>query len=326
MNIKKLPLLTLSLLTILLGFDLISVIILFQPETAITASIAGNYLPIAFGLHLTCSILATYLLGRELHTQSNPQQYRHFYSLVFQFVLFLPVIGFIAAFIFAYHPLFINVQDKKSQKTESLFLAQEPENLDYSLGEEKQFRELLRHQNPESYLQLILSTRYMDERNAVRILKYALNTDIENVRLLAQARLDTKENEINQAIDQSIAMSQTDKHRKNTHLYLEIAQHYWTLADLGLAKDAVLDHVLKQLQKYARIVQLIQPDEPKGYYLAGKGFLLNRNLKQAKLQFRMSFKTGMPKSKVLPFLREIAFYENIKDNVLHTTMTKDIMV
>jgi hypothetical protein len=203
----------------------------------------------------------------------------------------------------------VNAAEKKSLSIDSLLLEPDAEDLDLPLAQDKKFQKLLRHQDPESYLQLILSTRYMDERNAVRILKFALNTDNENVRLLAQARLDNKENVINQSLDHYIALSQTEKNRKNIHLYLEIAQYYWNLADLGLAKDAVLEHVLKQLHKYTRIVQLLQPSEPKSYYLAGKGLLLSRNLNAAKQQFRLAFKAGMPKNKILPPLREITFYE-----------------
>jgi hypothetical protein len=54
---------------------------------------------------------------------------------------------------------------------------------------------------------------------------------------------------------------------------------------------------------------LLQPSEPKSYYLAGKGLLLSRNLNAAKQQFRLAFKAGMPKNKILPPLREITFYE-----------------
>jgi len=304
MNIRQLPLVTLTLLILLVSIDVTGIVLLFQTGT-ITAAVY-----IALGLHTLSSVLGTFVLGRELQCQQKYQnQKRSFYALLFQFILFLPVIGLLGAFVFAYHHLFVNAAEKKSLSIDSLLLAPDVEDLGLPLEQEKKFQELLRHQDPESYLQLILSTRYMDERNAVRILKFALNTDIENVRLLAQARLDNKENAINQSLDHYIALSQTEKNRRNIHLYLEIAQYYWNLADLGLAKDAVLEHVLKQLHKYTRIVQLLQPSEPKSYYLAGKGLLLSRNLNAAKQQFRLAFKAGMPKNKIFPPLREIAFYE-----------------
>ena len=305
MNIHQLPLLKITLLILLLSLDVASVVLLFQ-TAVITEAVY-----IAFALHSVNSILATFLFGRELQQQqlAYQQQQRNFYGLLFQFILFLPVIGLLGAFIFAYHHLFVNASEKESLNIDTLLLKLDAEDLNLPLEPDKKFQELLRHQDPESYLQLILSTRYMDEHNAVRILKFALNTDIENVRLLAQARLDNKENAINQSLDHYIALSQSNEHRKNIHLYLEIAQYYWNLANLGLAKDAVLEHVLKQLYKYTRIVQLLQPSEPKSYYLAGKGLLLSKNLNAAKQQFRLAFKTGMPKHKILPPLREIAFYE-----------------
>jgi hypothetical protein len=277
-------------------------VLLYQANSA-------SSLYLALSLHTITSLLGTTLLVTKLSFHQYKRQRYAFYALLMQFAFFLPIVGLLTAFVLAYHHIFINHQEEQEQSIDNLLFSPESETLDLPLGESKQFRQLLRHQNPDSYLQLILSTRYMDERNAVRILKFALNTDIENVRLLAQARLDSKENAINQALEQHIALSQTHEHRKNIHLYLEIAQQYWNLANLGLAKDAVLEHVLKQLQKYTRIVQLIQPNESKSYYLSAKGFLLSRNLTQAKQQFRLAFKTGMPKSKILPALQEITFYE-----------------
>jgi len=311
MNMPQLPLVTLTLLSLLVSLDFVSVVLLFQ------TSVVTGAVYIGLTLHSLNSILGTFVLGRELRLQPKHQsQQRNFYALLFQFILFLPVIGLVAAFIFAYHHLFVNKEEKESLDIDALLLQPDAGNLDLPLVPEKKFQELLRHQDPDSYLQLILSTRYMDEHNAVRILKFALNTDIENVRLLAQARLDNKENNINQALDRYIALSQTDEHRKNIHLYLEIAQYYWNLADLGLAKDAVLEHVLKQLYKYTRIVQLLQPHEPKSYYLAGKGLLLSKKLQAAKQQFRLALKTGMPKHKILSPLREIAFYEYSQATVM----------
>jgi len=304
MNIRQLPFAILGLFILLVGLDIASMVLLFQE------SIAMSSIYIALALHGLSSILATALLGKTLQaTTKDAVQQRNFYILLLQFTLFLPIIGLLGAFIFSYHHVFMDPKEKETLDIDSLLLDSDTDTLELPLEQEKKFQQLLRHQDPESYLQLILSTRYMDEKNAVRILKFALNTDIENVRLLAQARLDNKENDINQALDRYIALSQTDEHRKNTHLYLEISQYYWNLANLGLAKDAVLEHVLKQLQKYTRIVQLLQPHEPKSYYLAGKGLLLSKNLNAAKQQFRLAFKTGMPKHKIIPPLREIAFYE-----------------
>ena len=304
MNIRQLPFVTLTLLSLLVSIDIASVVLLFN------SNIVEGAVYIALGLHSASSVLALVVLKREQKLPSKYQaQQKHFYALLFHFIFFLPVIGLLGAFIFAYHHLFVNTEEKEALDIDALLLEPDAEDLDLPLVQEKKFQELLRHQDPESYLQLILSTRYMDEHNAVRILKFALNTDIENVRLLAQARLDNKENAINQTLDHYIALSQTNEHRKNINLYLEIAQYYWNLADLGLAKDAVLEHVLKQLHKYTRIVQLLNAHEPKSYYLAGKGLLLSKNLKAAKQQFRLAFKTGMPKHKILPPLREIAFYE-----------------
>ncbi len=295
MNIQKFPFILITLLVGIAVADVVSVILLFN-DNVFSAVV----------LHSIVSVLAVTLLLRKKAIKKSTLL---FYGFLLFFTFVLPVIGIIGAFVFAHHHVFVNEKEKHEVEVDALLESSEVNVLELPLDNEKNYRDLLRHEDPESFLQLILSTKYMDEANAIRILKFALNTNIENVRLLAQARLDNKENEINQTIEKYIELSQSKKHRKNPRLHLEIAHQYWKLADLGLAKDAVLEHVLMQLQKYTHIVEKIMPAEPISYYLSAKAHLLNQNYQEAKQQFSRALKAGMPKNKVQIGLNEIAFYE-----------------
>jgi len=300
MNKQTLPALRILLLSGLVIADTASVIALFQ---------SANFLLFTL-LHGLISLLSVAVLVWKTPVNKSKQPAFFIYSFLFQLIVILPVIGLIGAFIFSHHKLFINEKDKHDEEIDDLLIRSESDTLELALEKDKKYRELLRYQDPESYLHLILSTQYMDEYNAIRILKIGLNTDIENVRLLAQARLDSKENAINKALENNIKLSKVAKHRKNIHLHLEIAQQYWNLANLGLAKDAVLDHVLEQLQKYTNIVKSITPYEPQSYHLSAKGLLLGKRYQEAKKQFQLAIKAGMPKNKIIPLLNEIAFCEH----------------
>lgn len=297
MTIQQFPIKLIILLTLFIIIDLVSVILLFRHTNSIL-------LPLL--LHSIVSLAGTALLA---HKRSKKQKTLFFYGTLFQLIFLLPIIGLIGAFIFSDHSRFINIKEKHDEEIDELLEFSDVNELNQPLEEVKNYRHLLRHQDPETYLQLILSTKLMDEGNAIKILKFALNTDIENVRLLAQARLDNKENNINQTLEKYIEWVQTKKHKKNVRLHLEIAQQYWRLANLGLAKDAVLEHVLKQLQKYTTLAKCINPNESQSYYLSGKAFLLEKNYSEAKKQFLMSVKAGIPKSNVISSLQEIAFFE-----------------
>ena len=291
-----------TLLAALVFIEVVSLILLFRNTEPLITSIT---------LHGVVSVLGALLLSRKTGTQQGKY---FFFGALFQLIFLLPMIGLVAAFIFSHHSRFINIKEKHEEEIDKLLHSAELNTLDQPVGDEKNYRELLLHQDAETYLQLILSTSYMDEANAVRILKHALNTDIENVRLLAQARLDSKENDINQTIDQYIELSQTEEHTKNPQLHLEIAQQYWKLANLGLAKDAVLNHVLEQLQKYTAIAKSINPHESQSYHLSAKGFLLEKNYSKAKKQFLIAIKAGIPRNKVATSLQEIAFFEDTARN------------
>ena len=152
MNNPTLPLQKSVLLAVLISVDIASVIILFR----------GENLFLALMLHGLASLAGTLLLTWK-KSVNKPKKINYLTSgflFLFQFILILPVIGFIGAFIFSQHKLFINQKDKHDEEVDVLLNCSDDDTLELPLDKNKKYRELLRYQDPETYLQVVGHFQY----------------------------------------------------------------------------------------------------------------------------------------------------------------------
>lgn len=111
--------------------------------------------------------------------------------------------------------------------------------------------DVLRHAvNPDRRLSAILSTRRMDQRAAIPILKLALKDPVDDVRLLAYSMLDSKENDINQKIRALQDELREADPEQQPALHAALARQYWELVYLGLAQGSVLEHMLTSARRH----------------------------------------------------------------------------
>jgi uncharacterized membrane protein YwaF len=105
MKIITFPLTSAALLLVLLSADITSSIWLFQNPAA----------SLPFVLHGMVSLLASLTFYWEKRSNKATALDYFFYGFQFFFVLLLPVIGLIGAFIFANHSYFINHKERHDE-------------------------------------------------------------------------------------------------------------------------------------------------------------------------------------------------------------------
>jgi polysaccharide biosynthesis protein PelE len=167
--------------------------------------------------------------------------------------------------------------------------------------------EVLRHAtDPDKRVAAVMALRHMDDRLAMPLLRIALKDPVDDVRLLAYAMLDKKDQTIAKRIQERQAALVDAPERQKFFLRRYLAQDFWEMAYLGLATGDVLGYVLEQSATHLLEALTIRED-------AGARFLLGRiRLRQgradeAEAELLRAQAGGLPDPVVLPYLAEAAF-------------------
>jgi hypothetical protein len=168
---------------------------------------------------------------------------------------------------------------------------------------------LLKSQNPDIRMNAVYATLKLDDKNAIPLLRIALRDPVDDIRLLAYALIDRKEQRISERIE-CVRQSLENPDANNTrHLYKCIVKDYWELAHLGLVEGETLIFVLNKTREYlAKALQLYPTD--RGLHLQYAKLLLRlKNPKLAYDEFKMAESLGVEKQQLLLYYAEIDFLQ-----------------
>jgi hypothetical protein len=169
---------------------------------------------------------------------------------------------------------------------------------------------VLRHApRAEQRLRAVMATRQLADQYAIPILGVALKDRVDDVRLLAYALLDRKERTLYTRIQECKKELAETPPAAQLSLHKRLAQDYWELAYLGLAKGEVLTHVLTAARTHAEAALNARPDEHGLSLLLGRILLKQGKLNQARVALERALAGGLPGIAVLPQLAEVAFRE-----------------
>jgi tetratricopeptide (TPR) repeat protein len=261
---------------------------------------------------LTCLILAWgYWRMLPIHYQ------KHFYATyTFLFILqfTMPVFGSIGMYIAVVRTLYRTIAttaDKmeKIEKHPIPTLPYTPVHLStspmYSLAG---LKSVLKHaKDTDKRLSAIIAASRMPDREAIPILQLALKDPEDDVRLLAYASLDKKENAINDQIHR-LQLDLSDPANEKTAWSIEkqLAENFWELSYLGLAQGALRHYALHKAATYAEQSCQKYPQATTDAFL-GKVYLALGNTQQAQTSFEKLLLSDLRQHQFYPYLAEIAF-------------------
>ena len=138
----------------------------------------------------------------------------------------------------------------------------------------------------------------------------ALQDEIEEIRLVAFGILDKKEKAISARINQETELynGASDPETQAEHAR-QLAYAYWELVYADLVQGDLLTHVLDQAKHYAAFVVRIHDQDAGMWALLGQIHLRLQDLEQAYVLFDKALESGIPRSRAVPYLAELAFHQ-----------------
>ncbi len=157
-------------------------------------------------------------------------------------------------------------------------------------------------------LQSLLALQGMPPRVSSPLLQDMLGDTSEDIRLVAYGLLDSREKKINAEIHRELVNLKAAEGR-DLRLICQrhLAELYWELVYAGLAQGDLRIHALNQALSYADAALLLAPQENGLWFLKGRILHELKRNDEAYLIFEQAMASGLPESRVLPYIVEIAF-------------------
>jgi len=169
---------------------------------------------------------------------------------------------------------------------------------------------LYRSKNYQSRLQAIYATLKLKDQDAIPLLFKALGDPIDDIRLLAYALLDRKENNLSMRINKNKKIFELAKNTKNKILCLRIANDYWELVRLGLVQGEARNFILNMACHYIELGLEQNSNDLELCFLYAQILLKLKNYQQSYEQFKKAETLGIDHKKLQIYYAEIAFYSH----------------
>ncbi len=250
----------------------------------------------------------------QMHLTVNTNWKDHLFLFVIAF--FLPLIG-ICGFVLTIPLLFFRstkpqkkaIASFKISKPRNVPLIQDVGKIDASLSLSYLF-ELFRSRDQYKRIQAVYLTLKLKDKDAVALLHEALTDPIDDIRLLAYALLDRKENSYSKRINKNKQALEQPGNYNMRNIYQKITSDYWELVHLNLVRGEAQNRLLEMACKYAETGLKYFPEDLKLRFLYARVLLKQKKYSLAHSQFKEAENLGISRDKLLIFYAEIAFYRH----------------
>ncbi|MXS79023.1 hypothetical protein ABF87_13855 [Nitrosomonas sp. JL21] len=299
-----------SLLILILGLEIYSLQLIVEDQIAVQDL---NLISVFF-YHFMVSAPAAYLISQILvpgHDGIPLKNYVFFLLVIF----YLPVLGLSGLILAIPLAIFHRSRSEKSDLPININKIRELSNTQASVGDSQtidlgNLHGLYRSKNYHKRLQAVYATLKLKDLEAVPLLHKALKDPVDDIRLLAYALLDRKENHLSKRILKNKQALEKHDYSNNKILILRIVNDYWELVRLGLIQGEAQNHVLNMAQKYVELGLKQYPQDLGFNFLYAQILLKLKHFQQAYEQFKKSEELGMDRSNLLIYYAEIAFHNH----------------
>lgn len=147
-------------------------------------------------------------------------------------------------------------------------------------------------------------------RHTSSLFRGALQDEVEEIRLLAFGVLDKKEQAISARIQEELdRLKQAASVEEQREHARQLAYAYWEFVYAELSQGDVMNHALLQAKQYAEQVLERDSEDAGMWALLGQIHLRLHDKEQASSAFRRALEGGIPETRVLPYLAELAFQQ-----------------
>jgi hypothetical protein len=159
----------------------------------------------------------------------------------------------------------------------------------------------------EARLRALLTVQSMPARMANPLIREMLSDPSEDLRLIAYGILDTREKTINARIHAAtLRLAQAGEHERAS-LHKQLAELYCELIYQGLVHGVLREHAAAQARAHVDRAMAIDSRDAALHGRSGQIALSSRDYRTAELALQRALELGLPESRVLPYLAEVAF-------------------
>lgn len=166
--------------------------------------------------------------------------------------------------------------------------------------------DVLQHSaEPAQRIEAILATLRLPDHDAINILRVALRDGEDDIRLLAYALLAQVDKRYFNAIQTSLNLLDQAGETQKALLCKRIAQEYWELVWVGLARGETARPILDKALHYAQRALEGCADDAGLQFLLGKILLRLKRHDEARVALWRAELEGMATARITPYLREM---------------------
>jgi len=160
----------------------------------------------------------------------------------------------------------------------------------------------------ETRLRALLAVQSLPARVANPLVREMLSDPSDDLRLVAYGILDAREKSINARIHAAAKrLGDMPPARERAVLERQLADLYWELIYQGLVFGDLRDHAVAQARRHLDQALSLDPEDGALWALAGRLAALEGGFEEARRAFGRAREFGLPESRVLPYLAEVAF-------------------
>ncbi len=271
-------------------------------------------------LHTTASFLMSAVVWTFL-----PDRYKKPFPFsiitVFVVIFSTPILSYIAVVLF----IFIFRKQKKLPifplETVPVFrLIEENIQIKKRKFGESSVREFVMKKNLPVSLRLkaFLFLTEVRSPESIKLLRYGLSDENDEIRLLSFSVLDKIEKRLSEQIHNNLErLKNLGDEKEKGYIYRELSKLYWEIIYIGMADKEITGFYLNESEKYALKSKDIIKDDPYVDLLLGRIYLLKGNLKDSYTYLTKALNSDIPEFKVAPYLAEVFFrnreYGRVRD-------------
>lgn len=258
--------------------------------------------------HITANFAMALALYRLLPRKYRTSSVRSFFSC-FLLGLFLPILASLGLLVV----FFIGRRHVKNRTPSALWqVTAHPlqANRAKSIRSQPKFgghgmpSRLRKSTNPNDHLGIVLATRFMRDENAVPLLKAALKSHEDDVRLPAFSLLEKRFAEINSRIVQ--LQHRLHREGKKAKIHVAIAHNYLRLVILELIQEEMKNQALNKARQHLQEALREDAADRKSHFILGQVLLEQGEVEQAQSALMKALDLGFAKAEVYPLLAKAA--------------------
>jgi hypothetical protein len=159
-------------------------------------------------------------------------------------------------------------------------------------------------------LQSLLALQGIPARVSSPLLHDMLGDASDDIRLVAYGLLDSREKKITSQIHRELVNLRSAESKEMQMIgFRHLAELYWEMIYAGLAQGDLRTHALNQALINAEAALALSSMDNGLMFLKGRILLESKRYKESKLILESAMRLGLPESRALPYIVEIAFHD-----------------